>query len=65
MTASTTPMFTSTIAALNPALSLMPMTRMMVMTTVISTAGRLNHANAWVPDFKLTYWSTNSSLVKS
>ena len=58
-------MLTSTIATLNPALSLMPMTRMMVMATVIRTAGRLNQARAWVPSFRFTNWRTNSSCLKS
>ena len=39
-------MFRSTIAALKPALSLMPMTRTTVTTAVMKTAGRLNHGHA-------------------
>ncbi len=43
-TARITAIFSSTIAALKPALSLIPITRMIVTAAVINTAGRLNQA---------------------
>ena len=47
-------MFSRTIAALNPALSLIPITSSAVMNTMIRAAGRLNHAWATSPEPSVT-----------
>ena len=49
-----TPTLSSTIAALNPALSLTPTTRTTVIASVIRIAGRLNQALTVAPEASVT-----------
>ncbi len=59
ITVKITAMLSRTIAALNPALSLIPMTRITVTTAVIKIAGRLNQACTVCPSARVTFWRKN------
>ncbi len=60
-----TPILSSTTAALNPALSRMPITRMTVTAAVMKMAGRLIHAWTIWPSASVTFFRKNVACVTS